>query len=70
MFVEIVAFLLCYRLNLCVLTDMQPSGNFTIPESPPPGYMSEDGEFSDAASAMSSPSPGNNYNSGSGMAHR
>lgn len=44
---------------------MQPSGNFTIPESPPPGYMSEDGEFSDAASAMSSPSPGNNYNSGS-----
>ncbi|XP_039273832.1 mothers against decapentaplegic homolog 3-like [Styela clava] len=40
---------------------MQPSGNFTIPESPPPGYMSEDGEFSDAGSAMSSPSP--NYNS-------
>merc|ERR1712142_444773 len=31
-----------------------PEGNFTIPESPPPGYMSEDSEYSEST-AMSSP---------------
>ena len=36
---------------------MQPSGNFTIPESPPPGYMSEDSEYNETASSLSSPGP-------------
>jgi len=40
---------------------MQPSGNFTIPESPPPGYMSEDSEFSESASTLSSPGPAANF---------
>uniref|UniRef100_H2YRK0 Mothers against decapentaplegic homolog n=1 Tax=Ciona savignyi TaxID=51511 RepID=H2YRK0_CIOSA len=31
--------------------------NFTIPESPPPGYMSEDSEFSESGSNLSSPGP-------------
>ena len=34
---------------------MQPQGNFTMPESPPPGYMSEDSEYSETT-ALSSPS--------------
>ena len=36
-------------------TDMQPTGNFTMPESPPPGYMSEDSEL-DSNTNISSPS--------------
>ena len=34
---------------------MQPTGNFTMPESPPPGYMSEDSEYADST-VISSPS--------------
>jgi len=35
--------------------NMQPTGNFTMPESPPPGYMSEDSEL-DSNTNISSPS--------------
>lgn len=52
----------CYVIFSCV--GMQPTGNFTIPESPPPGYMSEDGEFSDVGSNLSSPASSTNYSSG------
>ena len=40
-----------------IFLGMQPSGNFTIPESPPPGYMSEDSEYNETASSLSSPGP-------------
>ena len=42
-------------------TDMPTTGNFTIPESPPPGYMSEDSEYSEST-AMSSPGSSVSFN--------
>jgi len=46
---------------------MQPQGNFTMPESPPPGYMSEDSEYSETT-ALSSPSSSVGFTDGSNMA--
>jgi len=42
---------------------MQPTGNFTMPESPPPGYMSEDSEYADST-VISSPSSSVGFSDG------